>query len=58
VGHTIRIRAALLDDWRDRARRGFALTLNVRLSAIVIGSSFVVYFLVVPLIKKRAGAQR
>jgi protein-S-isoprenylcysteine O-methyltransferase Ste14 len=36
----------------------FALTLNVRLSAIVIGSSFVVYFLVVPLVKKRAGAQR
>jgi protein-S-isoprenylcysteine O-methyltransferase Ste14 len=36
----------------------FALTLNFRRSAIVIGSSFVVYFLVVPLIKKRAGAQR
>jgi protein-S-isoprenylcysteine O-methyltransferase Ste14 len=34
----------------------FALTLDFRLSAIVISSSFVVYFLVVPLIKKRAGA--
>ena len=34
----------------------FALTLNFRLSAIVLSSSFVVYFLVVPLIKKRAGA--
>jgi protein-S-isoprenylcysteine O-methyltransferase Ste14 len=35
----------------------FAATLNFRLSAIVFASSFVVYFAVVPLIKKRAGAQ-
>jgi protein-S-isoprenylcysteine O-methyltransferase Ste14 len=34
----------------------FAVTLNFRLSSIVFGSSFVVYFLVVPLIKKRAAA--
>jgi protein-S-isoprenylcysteine O-methyltransferase Ste14 len=34
----------------------FALTLNFKLSMIVIGSSFVVYFAVVPLIKRRAGA--
>lgn len=34
----------------------FALTLNFQLSAIVLSSSFVFYFLVVPLIKKRAGA--
>jgi protein-S-isoprenylcysteine O-methyltransferase Ste14 len=36
----------------------FALTLNFRLSAIVLSSSFVVYFVVVPLIKKRTGAHR
>lgn len=36
----------------------FAITLNFPLSGIVISSSFVVYFLVVPLIKKRAAAQR
>ena len=34
----------------------FAITLNFRLSGFVFGSSFVVYFLVVPLIKKRAAA--
>jgi protein-S-isoprenylcysteine O-methyltransferase Ste14 len=34
----------------------FAVTLNFRLSSIVFGSSFVVYFLVVPLIKRRAAA--
>jgi hypothetical protein len=34
----------------------FAVTLNFRLSIIVFGSSFVVYFLVVPLIEKRAAA--
>ena len=36
----------------------FAITLNFRLSAILMASSFVAYFAVVPLIKKRAGAQR
>ena len=34
----------------------FAITLNFRLSSIVFGSSFVVYFVVVPLIKQRAAA--
>ena len=35
----------------------FAATLNGKLSGIVFSASFVVYFAVVPLIKKRAGAQ-
>ena len=34
----------------------FAVTLSGKLSGIVFASSFVVYFVVVPLIKKRAGA--
>jgi hypothetical protein len=34
----------------------FAVTLNFKLAGIVFASSFVVYFVVVPLIKKRAAA--
>jgi protein-S-isoprenylcysteine O-methyltransferase Ste14 len=36
----------------------FAFTLNIKLTGIVFVSSFVVYFAVVPLIKKRAAASR
>jgi hypothetical protein len=34
----------------------FAVTLNIKLAGIVFACSFVVYFVVVPVVKKRAAA--